>query len=173
MQELLKHVLDEEHRNQHIDGSPRGFPFSLFFEYPVFPGTAIFLTGVAGEARELDDAKTHGVVLACTDGAVLPINEVFYVIKELGNEGLEQCDPLLLTSASLLSNSPAPLIAFVYGTILICKSSQSDVGSFDKIKAKNPSWKIGSSFAIKVVIVKLKIAHVGGLKKRKKYWGWD
>ncbi|KAK7405510.1 hypothetical protein VNO78_06876 [Psophocarpus tetragonolobus] len=148
-----------------------------------------------------DGAKTHGAVLACTDGAVLPISEVFDAIKDLGSEGLEQWDPLVLTSASLLSKLPvdSSSVDFVIliwlsidcpvdqliqeilrvlkvdGTILICKSSQSALGSFDKIisslqsklllagfiethvlqstgiKAKKPSWKIGSSFAIKGV----------------------
>jgi len=61
-----------------------------------------------------DGAKTHGAVLACTDGAVLPVSQVFDAIRELGNEGVEQWDPLVLTSASLLSIYPAPLmIAFL------------------------------------------------------------
>ncbi|KAL2596299.1 hypothetical protein AAZV13_11G094700, partial [Glycine max] len=143
-----------------------------------------------------------GAVLACTDGAVLPVSQVFDAIRELGNGGLEQWDPLVLTSASLLSKLPvdSSSVDFVIliwlsidcpvdqliqeilrvlkvdGTILIRKSSQSAVGSFDKIisslenklllagftepqvlqsagiKAKKPSWKIGSSFALKKVI---------------------
>ena len=53
-------------------------------------------------------------MLACTDGAVLPVSQVFDAIRELGNEGVEQWDPLVLTSASLLSIYPAPLmIAFL------------------------------------------------------------
>ncbi|KAL2329120.1 hypothetical protein Fmac_022547 [Flemingia macrophylla] len=149
-----------------------------------------------------DGTKTPGAVLACTDGAVLPISQVFDAIRELGNEGVEQRDPLVLTSATLLSKLPvdSSSVDFVIliwlsvdcpvdqliqeilrvlkvgGTILIRESSQSDVGSFDKIisdlenklllagfsetqvlqstgiKAKKPSWKIGSSFALKKVI---------------------
>ncbi|XP_020214084.1 anamorsin homolog [Cajanus cajan] len=150
----------------------------------------------------MDGAKTHGAVLACTDGAVLPISQVFNAIRELGNEGIEQWDPLVLTSATLLSKLPvdSSSVDFVIliwlsidcpvdqlvqeilrvlkvgGTILIRKSSQSSVNSFDKIIsdlenrlllagfsetqvlqstgiiAKKPSWKIGSSFALKKVI---------------------
>ncbi|KAK7312222.1 hypothetical protein VNO77_35933 [Canavalia gladiata] len=149
----------------------------------------------------MDGAKTHGAVLACTDGAVLPFSQVFDAIREVGNEGVGQWDPLALTSASLLSKLPVesssvdfviliwlsndcPMdqliqeilrVLKVGGTILIRKSSQSAVGSVDKmisdltnklllagfsdtqvlqstgIKAKKPSWKIGSSFALKVV----------------------
>ncbi|KAK7404352.1 hypothetical protein VNO78_05183 [Psophocarpus tetragonolobus] len=149
----------------------------------------------------MDGAKTHGDALACTDGAVLPISQVLDAIKEIGNEGVQQWNPLVLTSASLLSKLPlnsssvdfgiliwlsidCPVdqliqeilrVLKVDGTILIRKSSQSAVGSFDKIisslqnklllagfteiqllqstgiKAKKPSWKIGSSFAIKKV----------------------
>lgn len=54
-------------------------------------------------------------MLACTDEAVLPVSQVFDAVKELGNEGAEQLDPLIVTSASSLSNFPAPLIAcFVF-----------------------------------------------------------
>ncbi|XP_027354223.1 anamorsin homolog [Abrus precatorius] len=149
-----------------------------------------------------DGAKKHDAVLACTDGAVLSVSQVFDAIRELGNEGVEQWDPLVLTSASLLSKLPveSSSIDFVIliwlsidcpmdqliqeslrvlkvgGTVLIRKSSQSAGGSVDKIisdlgnklllagfsesqvlqstgiKAKKPSWKIGSSFAIKKVV---------------------
>jgi len=47
----------------------------------------------------------YGAVLACTDEAVLPVSQVFDAIRELGNEGVEKLDPLVITSASSLSNS--------------------------------------------------------------------
>ncbi|KAJ1425811.1 Ribosomal RNA processing protein 8 [Sesbania bispinosa] len=157
-----------------------------------------------------DAAKTHGVVLACTDEAVLPVSQVFDAIRELGNEGVEQSDPLVITSASSLSKLPVesssvdvviliwqsldcPVdqllqeilrVLKVGGATLIRKSSQSVVGSVDKmlsdlesklllvgfskthvlqssvplgdqssgVKAKKPSWKIGSSFALKKAV---------------------
>ncbi|XP_027352426.1 anamorsin homolog isoform X2 [Abrus precatorius] len=155
----------------------------------------------------MDGSKMHGAVLACTDGAVLPVSQVFDAIRELGNEGIEQWDPLVLTSASLLSKLPLESssvdflvliwlsidcptdqliqeilrVLKVSGTVLIRKSSQSAVGSVDKlisdlqnklllagfsetqvlqstgIKAKKPSWKIGSSFAIKKATPKVQI----------------
>ena len=66
-------------------------------------------------------------MLACTDEAVLPVSQVFEAIRELGNDGVEQYDPLVVTSASSLSNSPAPSItSFVFllggGLILIINS---------------------------------------------------
>jgi len=42
-----------------------------------------------------DGAKIHSVVLACTDGAVIPVSQVCDAIRELMNEGVEQWDPLL------------------------------------------------------------------------------
>ncbi|XP_004505732.1 anamorsin homolog [Cicer arietinum] len=157
----------------------------------------------------MDAAKKHGAVLACTDEVVLPVSRVFDAIRELGNEGVEQLDPLIITSASSLSKFPVEsasvdLVVLIWqsldfpldqliqevlrvlksgGTTLIRKSSQSAVGSDDKvipglenklllagfseiqalqspvpsggkssaIKAKKPSWKVGSSFALKKV----------------------
>lgn len=145
-----------------------------------------------------------GAALACTDEAVLSTTQVFDAIREAGNQEVVQWDPLqILTSASLLSNLPVEsssmdfviliwqsvdhpadqLIKEIHrvlkagGTTLICKLSQSDVGSVDKmvsdlqnklllagfseaqalqsscgIKAKKPSWEIGSSFALKKVV---------------------
>lgn len=43
-------------------------------------------------------------MLACTDEAVLPVSQVFDAIRELGNEGVENLDPLVITSVSSLSN---------------------------------------------------------------------
>ncbi|XP_061342077.1 alanine--tRNA ligase-like [Gastrolobium bilobum] len=152
----------------------------------------------------MDAAKTHGTVLACTDEAVLPVSQVFDALRELGKEGVEQYDPMVITSASSRSKLPveSSSVDFVIliwqsldcsmdqlireilrvlkvgGTTFIRKSSQSAVGSVDKvisdlesklllvgfsetqvlegkssgIKAKKPSWKIGSSFAIKKVV---------------------
>ncbi|KAK2381428.1 anamorsin protein [Trifolium repens] len=150
----------------------------------------------------MDAAKTYGSVLACTDEAALPISQVFDAIRELGNQGVEQLDPLIITSASSLSKFPVEsssvdLVVLIWksvdfpiaqltqevlrvlkagGTTLIRKFSQSAVGSDDKlipdlenklllagfseiqtlqssvIKAKKPSWKIGSSFALKKVV---------------------
>lgn len=57
-----------------------------------------------------DAAKMYGAVLACTDEAVLPVSQVFDAIRELGNEGVEKLDPLVITSASSLSNSTSPSI---------------------------------------------------------------
>ncbi|CAL5212597.1 unnamed protein product [Lathyrus oleraceus] len=149
----------------------------------------------------MDAAKIHGV-LACTDEAVLPVSQVFDAIRELGNEGVEKLDPLVITSVSSLSKFPVEsssvdLVVLIWksldfpinqltqevlrvlkagGTTLIRKSSQSAVGLDDKtipdldnklllagfseiqalqssaIKAKKPSWKIGSSFALKKVV---------------------
>ncbi|XP_004499604.1 anamorsin homolog [Cicer arietinum] len=158
----------------------------------------------------MDAAKTHGAVLACTDEAVLPVSQVYDAVRELGKEGVEQLDPLVITSAKSLSKFPVesssvdffiliwqsldfPMDQLIQevlrvlkagGTTLIRKSSQSAVGSDDKmisnlenklllagfseihvlqstlpsggissgIKAKKPSWKIGSSFALKKVV---------------------
>ncbi|BAT89718.1 hypothetical protein VIGAN_06075000 [Vigna angularis var. angularis] len=52
-----------------------------------------------------DGAKKGRVVLVFTDEAVLSISQVFETITELGNEGVQGFDPLVHTSASLLSNS--------------------------------------------------------------------
>ncbi|BAT91084.1 hypothetical protein VIGAN_06239000 [Vigna angularis var. angularis] len=150
----------------------------------------------------MDGAKKGRAVLVFTDGAVLSVSQVFETITELGNEGDQGSDPLVLTSASLLSNLPLDSscvdsailnwlssdcpgdqliqeilrVLKVGGIILIRKSSQSTVDSFDKIisdlqsklllagfsetqvlqstgiKAKKPSWKVGSSFSLKKVI---------------------
>ncbi|KAL1324402.1 hypothetical protein HN51_034566 [Arachis hypogaea] len=160
----------------------------------------------------MDATKTSVAVLACTDEAVLPVSQVFEAIKELGNEGAEQYDPLVVTSASSLSKLPVEsssvdIVVLIWlsldcpmdqlvqeglrvlksgGTTLIIKSSQSAAGSpdtiisdlqsklllagfieaqvvqlkstvlsggrFSGIKAKKPSWKVGSSFALKKVV---------------------
>jgi hypothetical protein len=48
--------------------------------------------------------------LACTDEAALPVSQVFDAIRELGNQGVQQLDPLIITSASSLSNFTSPFI---------------------------------------------------------------
>lgn len=53
-------------------------------------------------------------MLACTDEAVLPVSQVFDALRELGNEGVEQWNPLVVTSASSLSISPAPFIVYIF-----------------------------------------------------------
>jgi len=62
-----------------------------------------------------DSAKTLGAVLACTDGAVLPVSQVLEAVRELGNEGVQQSDLRVVTSVSLLSNFP-------YSSLFVCVS---------------------------------------------------
>lgn len=42
-------------------------------------------------------------VLAVTDDGVLPVSSVLTIMKELGKEGIECCDPLVITQASSIS----------------------------------------------------------------------
>ncbi|KAK4264139.1 hypothetical protein QN277_029469 [Acacia crassicarpa] len=160
----------------------------------------------------MDAAKSNSAVLTITDDAVLPVSAVFDSIGEIGNGGVEHCDPLVLTCASSLSKLPVEsssmdIVIFIWqsldcppdqlvqeilrvlkagGSTLIRKPSQSALGSVDKIisdlerklllagfsdtqilqlksiisseiqpsgiKAKKPSWKIGSSFALKKAV---------------------
>ncbi|KAI4352053.1 hypothetical protein L6164_006339 [Bauhinia variegata] len=160
----------------------------------------------------MDAAKMNGMVLACTDDAVLPVSAVFDAMRELGNGGFDQSDPLVLTYASSLSKLPVEsstmdIVILIWksldcptdqlvqevlrvlkegGTALIHKPFQSIMGSTDKmisdlerklllagfsetqilplkspmpsedklsgVKAKKPSWKIGSSFTIRKVV---------------------
>ncbi|KAB1221910.1 hypothetical protein CJ030_MR2G026726 [Morella rubra] len=144
----------------------------------------------------------QGSVLAVTDEAALPISVVSTAVSELGIQGVEQCDPQIITQASSLNQLPveSSSIDIVIcicssaefpssrlfeeisrvlkpgGTILICHISKSATGVTDKttsgverklllagfletevlglksmVKAKKPSWKVGSSFAIKKV----------------------
>jgi hypothetical protein len=53
--------------------------------------------------------------LAFTDEAALPVSQVFDAIRELGNQGVEQLDPLIITSASSLSNFTSPFIIRILG----------------------------------------------------------
>lgn len=42
--------------------------------------------------------------LALTDHEVLPISTVLDAVRKLDNAGVDQCDPLIITQASSLSN---------------------------------------------------------------------
>ncbi|KAG6581540.1 Anamorsin-like protein, partial [Cucurbita argyrosperma subsp. sororia] len=113
-------------------------------------------------------------VLAITDDAVLATNVVINALQELGNEYVENCDSQIITQAFSLNKLPlgASSMDVVIsicrsdfpsdrlceeisrvlkpdGTILIYKTSQSVAVEKDEIRAKKPSWKIGSSFSIK------------------------
>ncbi|CDY53246.1 BnaA02g04080D [Brassica napus] len=74
---------------------------------------------------------TQTTVLAVTDDVVLNVSSVLTIMKELGKEGIECCDPIVITQASTISQVPL------------------ESSSVDTITAKKPSWKIGSSFALK------------------------
>ncbi|XP_048440835.1 anamorsin homolog isoform X2 [Pyrus x bretschneideri] len=112
-----------------------------------------------------------GSVLAFTDDGVLPVSLVFDALRELGTE---KCEPQIVTLSSsnqLPVGSSAVDIVFTLcrsiefpneqllgeisrvlkpgGTVLIYKISDASTGETDKVKAKKPSWKIGSSFALK------------------------
>ncbi|XP_023527886.1 anamorsin homolog isoform X2 [Cucurbita pepo subsp. pepo] len=113
-------------------------------------------------------------VLAITDDAVLATSVVINALQELGNEYVEKCDSQIITQAFSLNKLPlgASSMDVVIsicrsdfpsdrlceeisrvlkpdGTILIYKTSQSVAVEKDEIRAKKPSWKIGSSFSIK------------------------
>ncbi|KAK9274777.1 hypothetical protein L1049_022029 [Liquidambar formosana] len=157
----------------------------------------------------MDTTMMQSSVLALADHAVVPVSAVLNAVRQLGNEGVEQSDPLIITQASSLRQLPMEsssmdiiislcrspefpgdqLFAEVSrvlkpgGTFVIHKTSQSVTGQMDQttsslerkllvagfveaqaiqlkvvpsdgvmsfgIKAKKPSWKIGSSFSIK------------------------
>ncbi|XP_065858021.1 anamorsin homolog isoform X2 [Euphorbia lathyris] len=153
----------------------------------------------------MDTTRIPHTVLAFTDDTVLPVSTVVNAVRELGDEGAEQCEPQVVTQASSLSKLPAVsssmdivisicrslqfpddmLVKEVMrvlkpgGTVLICQNLQSAAEETDKterklllagfleaqglqlksvgrpgvqsfgVRAKKPSWKIGSSFAIK------------------------
>ncbi|XP_022934828.1 anamorsin homolog isoform X2 [Cucurbita moschata] len=113
-------------------------------------------------------------VLAITDDAVLATSVVINALQELGNEYVENCDSQIITQAFSLNKLPlgASSMDVVIsicrsdfpsdrlceeisrvlkpdGTILMYKTSQSVAVEKDEIRAKKPSWKIGSSFSIK------------------------
>uniref|UniRef100_A0A6M2F894 Anamorsin homolog n=1 Tax=Populus davidiana TaxID=266767 RepID=A0A6M2F894_9ROSI len=149
-------------------------------------------------------------VLALTDDTLISIGTVANAAREVANDGVDQCDPQIITQASSLSKLPLepssvdiviPIFRSIEfpgdllvkemfrvlkpgGTILIYSSQQSVIGETDKaisglkrklllggfleaealqpksvglsnvvhsfgVKAKKPSWNIGSSFALK------------------------
>lgn len=45
---------------------------------------------------------TQCAVLALTDDAVMQMKAVFDLIREVGSDNLEQCDPQIITQASRL-----------------------------------------------------------------------
>ncbi|XP_015579215.1 LOW QUALITY PROTEIN: anamorsin homolog [Ricinus communis] len=160
--------------------------------------------------NKTDRTRKQCSVLAFTDDAVLPVSTIVNAVRELGNEGAEQCDPQVVTQASSLSKLPVDSSSmdivisicrslqfqgdFLFeeisrvlkpgGTVLIYKTLQSvaegtseavlalerklllagfleaqglqlnslELSGLDHsfgMKAKKPSWKIGSSFALK------------------------
>lgn len=48
---------------------------------------------------------TMMTALAVTDDVVLPVSSVLTIMKELGKEVTEPCDPLIITQASTISES--------------------------------------------------------------------
>lgn len=47
----------------------------------------------------------QNAVVAFTDEDTLPVNIVQNVLRELGNEGVEECDPKIITQVSSISKS--------------------------------------------------------------------
>ncbi|CAK7346715.1 unnamed protein product [Dovyalis caffra] len=159
----------------------------------------------------MDTKRTlQSSVLALTDETLISMSIVVNATREVTNDGVEQCDPQVITQASSLSKLPVEpssmdivvsicrsiefpgelLVKEIFrvlkpgGTILICSSQQSGIGETDKaisglqrklllagfleaealkpksdglsnvvhsfgVKAKKPSWNIGSSFVLK------------------------
>nr|VDD33370.1 unnamed protein product [Brassica oleracea] len=150
---------------------------------------------------------TQTTVLAVTDDVVLPVISVLTVMKVVGKEGVERCDPMIITQASTISQVPLDSSSVdavlavsttsefptdkIYGefsrilkpggTVFVCTNSEGENVELQQtlqsrvtlagfiepqsldltsirmpnwlcefsIKAKKPSWKIGSSFALK------------------------
>lgn len=150
---------------------------------------------------------TQKTVLAVTDDVVLPVSSVLTIMKELAKEGIERCDPLIITQASTISQVPldassVDLVLAVSRTsdfpsdkiysefsrvlkpgasVFVCTNSEGETIELQQtlqrrvtlagflepqsldlksiklpnfslsvgIKAKKPTWKIGSSFALK------------------------
>uniref|UniRef100_A0A175YIY9 Anamorsin homolog n=1 Tax=Daucus carota subsp. sativus TaxID=79200 RepID=A0A175YIY9_DAUCS len=108
-------------------------------------------------------------VLAITDHVILPISVVLNAIKEIKTEGIEQTDPLFSrvlrpggqilfqTSQSTLdqvttSSLQGKLLVAGYVDVQIGTMTltvPSEVSQPITVKAKRPSWKVGSSFSIK------------------------
>uniref|UniRef100_A0A1J3F8K2 Anamorsin homolog n=1 Tax=Noccaea caerulescens TaxID=107243 RepID=A0A1J3F8K2_NOCCA len=155
----------------------------------------------------MDSMVTQTTVLAVTDDMVFPVSSVLTLMKELAKEGLERCDPLIITQASTINQFPLDSSSVdavlavsrtsdfpsdkIYGdlsrllkpggTVFVCTNLEGETGESEQklqrrvtlagflepqsvdlksialsrfslsfgIKAKKPSWKIGSSFALK------------------------
>ncbi|XP_018511133.1 anamorsin homolog isoform X1 [Brassica rapa] len=155
----------------------------------------------------MDSMGTQTTVLAVTDDVVLPVSSVLTVMKVVGKEGVERCDPMIITQASTISQVPLDsssvdtVLAIsttsefpsdkIYGefsrilkpggSVFVCTNSEGENVELQQtlqrrvtlagfmepqsldltsiklpnfslsggIKAKKPSWKIGSSFALK------------------------
>ncbi|KAL0887624.1 hypothetical protein Bca101_011607 [Brassica carinata] len=155
----------------------------------------------------MDSMSAQKTLLAVTDDVVLPVSSVLTLLKVLGKEGVESCDPMIITQAFAISQIPLDsssvdaVIAIsttsefptdkIYGefsrvlkpggSVFVCANSEGetvellqtlqrrvtlagflepqslDLTSVELpnfslsvgIKAKKPSWKIGSSFALK------------------------
>ncbi|KAF8047934.1 hypothetical protein N665_2759s0006 [Sinapis alba] len=155
----------------------------------------------------MDSMVTQTTVLAVTDDVLLPVSSVLTIMKELAKEGIDRCDPLIITQASTISQVPldASSVDVVIaisrtsdfpsdktygefsrvlkpgGSVFVCTNSEGETVELQQtlqrrvtlagflepqsldlksiklpnfslsvgIKAKKPSWKIGSSFALK------------------------
>ncbi|WZZ38576.1 hypothetical protein YC2023_034835 [Brassica napus] len=155
----------------------------------------------------MDSMMTQNTVLAVTDDVVLPVSSVLTIMKELAKEGIERCDPIIITQASTISQVPLDASSVdavlaisrapdfpsdkIYSefsrvlkpgcSVYVCASSEGETVELQQtlqkrvalagfleaqsldlksiklpnftfsvgIKAKKPTWKIGSSFALK------------------------
>ncbi|XP_056861230.1 anamorsin homolog [Raphanus sativus] len=155
----------------------------------------------------MDSMVTQKTFLAVTDDVVLPVSSVLTIMKELAKEGIERCDPLIITQASTINQVPldassVDLVLAVSRTsdfpsdkiysefsrvlkpgasVFVCTNSEGETIELQQtlqrrvtlagflepqsldlksiklsnfslsvgIKAKKPTWKIGSSFALK------------------------
>ncbi|KAI3421648.1 uncharacterized protein J3R85_012000 [Psidium guajava] len=79
--------------------------------------------GVPPFARKMDPMATQSTVLALTDDAVMQTKAVFNLIREVGFDELEQCDPQIITQASCLGQLPVESSSVDFA-IAICKSSE-------------------------------------------------
>ncbi|XP_013628232.1 PREDICTED: anamorsin homolog [Brassica oleracea var. oleracea] len=155
----------------------------------------------------MDSVMTQTTVLAVTDDVVLPVSSVLTIMKELAKEGVERCDPIIITQASTISQVPLDASSVdvvlaisrtsdfpsdkIYSefsrvlkpgcSVYVCASSEGETVELQQtlqkrvalagfleaqsldlksiklpnftfsvgITAKKPTWKIGSSFALK------------------------
>ncbi|KAL0735591.1 hypothetical protein Bca4012_011801 [Brassica carinata] len=54
----------------------------------------------------MDSMSAQKTLLAVTDDVVLPVSSVLTLLKVLGKEGVESCDPMIITQASTISQIP-------------------------------------------------------------------